>query len=171
MTTVSDAVLRRARRIRLLALDVDGVLTNGEIIYTAGGDEIKIFNVKDGLGITQLVRKGVFLAIITARSSAIVERRAKELGIHHLMQGQRDKLAGVNALIAHYEAQNQPITLDEIAYMGDDLPDLAAIKAVGLGACPADAAAEIKAESHWVSDFEGGKGAVRQLSDLILSTR
>ena len=87
------------------------------------------------------------------------------------MQGQRDKLAGVNALIAHYEAQNQPITLDEIAYMGDDLPDLAAIKAVGLGACPADAAAEINAEIHWVSDFEGGKGAVRQLSDLILSTR
>ena len=163
---MAASVQERAKRIRLVALDVDGVLTNGEIIYTSAGDEIKAFNVKDGLGVTLAIRGGLEVAIITARQSPMTERRAAELGIRHLLQGQKDKRAGLYEL-----TEKLNIPAEAMAYMGDDLPDLPALQTVGLAACPADAVASVKEACHWVSACDGGRGAVRELMELILSAQ
>ena len=123
--------------IRLVALDVDGVMTDGRVTYTSDGQEIKSFNIKDGVGIKRLREAGIKTAIITGRSSPMVTRRATELGIDHVIQGREDKLHALKELLREIGG-----TLADVAYMGDDLPDLAAIAAVGLGACPSDAVAE-----------------------------
>ena len=150
--------------IRLLVMDVDGVMTDGKITYTSDGQELKSFNIKDGLGIKRAQASGIETAIITGRTSPMVERRARELGIAHLVQGREDKLAALSDLL---EQMNLP--LDRVAYIGDDLPDLAAIESVKLGACPADAATEVKLKANWVSTRAGGDGCVRELCDLLVS--
>ena len=149
--------------IRLLALDVDGVLTDGGIIYTADNVEIKQFNVKDGYGIVSLIKKGIPVAIITARTSQVVEARAKELGITHVYQGAKNKLETLQTLIEKLE-----IPIEAVAYMGDDIPDLAVLQAVGLACCPADAVDTIKAACDWVTQSSGGRGAVREVCDAIM---
>ena len=150
--------------IRLLVMDVDGVMTDGKITYTSDGQELKSFNIKDGLGIKRAQASGIETAIITGRTSPMVERRALELGIAHLVQGREDKLAALSDLL---EQMNLP--LDRVAFIGDDLPDLAAIESVKLGACPADAATEVKLKANWVSTRAGGDGCVRELCDLLVS--
>lgn len=152
--------------IQLIGLDVDGVMTRGEIIYTSSGDELKVFNVKDGLGIRAAVTHGVTLAIITARQSAITERRATELGILHLFQGVKDKLAQFDALRA-----SLGLTWAQCAYMGDDLPDLPVLKQVGIATCPADAVAAVRQVAHYISPYDGGRGAVRDLMTHVLAAR
>ena len=164
--TSEDTLNEQARRVRLLALDVDGVLTDGRIYYGANGEELKAFNIKDGLGIKLLQRDGIIVAIITGRTSAMVARRAAELGIEHVVQGREDKLTALKEL-----CQTLDVALNECAYMGDDLPDLSAINAAGLGLTVADANASVASESAWQSTLCGGCGAVREACDFMLRAR
>ena len=150
--------------ISLLVMDVDGVMTDGKITYTSDGQELKSFNIKDGLGIKRAQASGIETAIITGRTSPMVDRRARELGIARLVQGREDKLAALSDLV-----DQMNLSLDQVAYIGDDLPDLTAIASVRLGACPADAATEVKSKANWVSTRAGGDGCVRELCDLLVS--
>mgnify|MGYP006272485537 CR=1 FL=1 len=153
----------RASALRLFALDVDGVLTDGRIYYGHDGEELKAFDIKDGLGLKLLQRAGVELALITGRRSRSVARRAEELGIEHLVQGREDKRRALEELCA-----GLGLGLDECAYMGDDLPDLGALAAVGIALAPADAVAAVAAAAHWQSRFAGGAGAVREACEQLL---
>ncbi|MEZ5502662.1 MAG: HAD-IIIA family hydrolase [Halioglobus sp.] len=156
----------RAAAIRLLVLDVDGVLTDGQIYYGNNGEEFKSFSIKDGLGIKLLQDSGVKVAIITGRQSEIVTRRALELGIRDVVQGREDKRAALAEVCERHH-----LGLDECAYMGDDLPDLGAIVAAGLGMSVADASAPIREAADWLSRYNGGCGAVREACEFILSAR
>lgn len=155
-----------AKGLRLLALDVDGVLTDGRITYGNAGEELKSFSIKDGLGIKLMQRAGVEVAIITGRRSEIVERRARELGINIIVQGREDKLAALKELCVLHALE-----LEHCAYMGDDLPDLSAIVAAGLGLTTADATRAVVAAADWQSTLPGGMGAVREACDWILEAR
>lgn len=156
----------KALPIKLLALDVDGVLTDGRIYYGNNGEELKAFNIKDGLGIKLLQRAGVTVAIITGRESAIVMRRATELGISEVIQGREDKRQALEEL-----CERLGFGLDECAYMGDDLPDLGAIHSAGLGLSVADAAGPVREAAHWCSGRNGGSGAVREACEFILQAK
>lgn len=156
-------VTELALAVRLLALDVDGVLSDGTLFYSNSGDELKGFNIKDGQGIKLLQRAGIDVAIVTGRESALLARRAAELGISAVIQGREDKRTALSEL-----ARSRDLELSACAYMGDDLPDLGAIRAAGLGACPADAASTVIEHADWVSRLAGGRGAVRELCELLL---
>ena len=149
--------------VKLLVLDVDGVMSDGKVTYTSDGAELKSFNIKDGVGIKRIQQAGVQTAIITGRISPMVERRATELGIHHLIQGREDKLTALKELLVSLS-----IELKDVAYMGDDLPDIEAIANAGIGACPADAAAAALKQADWVASLKGGEGCVREFCDHIL---
>ena len=151
------------KNLQLLALDVDGVLSDGRLYYTDQGEEFKSFNIRDGLGIKLLQRAGIIVAIITGRTSAMVAKRAAELGIAHVIQGREDKLEALQDL-----CRNLQIDLSNVAYMGDDLPDRKAIMAAGLGATVADAASDVAAIADWQSKLPGGQGAVRELAETWL---
>lgn len=153
----------RAQGIRLLILDVDGVLTDGTLYFAPHGDEIKAFNTLDGQGIKALQRSGVEVAIITGRSSEQTARRAQALGIRHLIQGREDKFTALQELL-----QEHPFALEEIAMMGDDWPDLAVMVKVGLALTVPNAHIEVRQRAHWQSQLRGGRGAVREACDLIL---
>ena len=157
---------QKAAAVRLLALDVDGILTDGRIYYGNSGEELKAFNIKDGLGIKLLQHSGVQVAIITGRQSEIVARRARELGIEAVIQGREDKHLALQEL-----CRQQHLTLADCAYMGDDLPDLSAIMAAGLGLTVADASASVRAAADWSSTLNGGCGAVREACEFILRAR
>ena len=150
--------------IQLLVMDVDGVMTDGKVTYASDGQELKSFNIKDGVGIKRAQASGIETAIITGRTSPMVERRALELGITHLIQGREDKLTALSILLSEVN-----LAPNQVAYIGDDLPDLTAIEAVKLGACPADAANEVQSKANWVSTRAGGDGCVRELCDLLVS--
>ncbi|HTP26354.1 MAG TPA: HAD hydrolase family protein [Anaeromyxobacteraceae bacterium] len=153
----------RASRVRLLLLDVDGVLTDGRLYYGADGEVMKAFDVKDGHGIV-LLREHVALGVISGRPG-LARRRLEELGVRHLIFGQRDKLAGYASL------EHLGIPDGEVAYMGDDVNDLPLLTRVGLSACPADARPEVRSAVHFVARSAGGRGAVRELCDLLLRAR
>ncbi|MCR4881495.1 MAG: HAD-IIIA family hydrolase [bacterium] len=150
------------QNVKLLALDVDGVLTDGSISYTDDGKEIKTFNAKDGQGIAMLTKLGIKVAIITARTSTIVQKRANDLGVQYVFQGAKNKLEKLE-----YLKTTLGITNEEIAYMGDDLPDIPILNVVGIKACPNDAVDEVKKICNFKAAKNGGKGAVRELTDLI----
>ena len=156
----------KAAGIALLALDVDGVMTDGGVVYGNSGEEIKVFNIKDGLGIKLLQRAGIEVAIITGRTSALLERRATELGIHHVIQGREDKREALNELL-----ESLGLDAEHAAYMGDDLPDLGAIETAAIGACPADAVEAVRDAADWISTARGGHGAVRELAEMLLHAR
>jgi 3-deoxy-D-manno-octulosonate 8-phosphate phosphatase, yrbI family len=149
--------------IRCLVLDVDGVLTKGEIVYTSSGEEIKAFHAKDGLGLALAHRMGLQTAIITGRTSPMVERRAKELRISHIQMGSHNKSAGLQDLLHTLDLEAH-----EIAYMGDDLNDLGIMSKVGLAMTPLDGAPEIKEVAHHICQAKGGEGAVREAVEYIL---
>jgi 3-deoxy-D-manno-octulosonate 8-phosphate phosphatase (KDO 8-P phosphatase) len=155
-----------ARAVELLVLDVDGVLSNGLLIYSNNGEETKTFHPADGLGIKMLQGQGIAVAIITGRLSRIVERRAAELGIEHVIQGREDKLQALEGLLGDLKTD-----LSRVAYMGDDLPDLAAISQAALGMAPADADPYVKEHADWCSRRPGGRGAVRDACEFILEAR
>ena len=150
------------QKVKLLALDVDGVLTDGSISYTNAGQEIKTFNAKDGQGIVMLTKLDIKVAIITSRTSSIVQRRATDLGIQYVFQGAKDKLEKLE-----YLKSTLGLSYDEIAYMGDDIPDIPALNLVGIKACPNDAVEEVKRICNFKSTKNGGRGAVRELADQI----
>lgn len=162
---MNPAVLDAAKRVKLLILDVDGVLTNGELFFFDSG-EYKAFHSRDGLGIALLVREGIELAIISGNRSDAVERRFKKFGITHVYQGVEDK----NIV---YQTIKTELNLNdaEVAYMGDDLIDLPVMSRVGLPTAVADADVLVKQHAHWVSDYNGGQGAVRELCELILHAK
>jgi len=156
----------KASRIRLLVLDVDGVLTDGVLVYGPAGEEIKRFHVRDGLAMQAARAAGIEVAIMSGRASAAVTRRMSELGIVEVHQGIADKAAELRAMLARLG-----VRADEAAMMGDDLPDLPVMKSAGLGLAPSDAAPEIKRAAAWVSRARGGHGAVREAVEMLLRSR
>lgn len=153
----------RAARIKLLLLDVDGVLTDGRLYFGNQGEEFKSFSTLDGQGIKALQKTGVRVGIITGRTSNLVARRAGDLGITILVQGREDKWEALQEILLDH-----PFKLDEIAFMGDDWPDLGVMTRVGLAFTVANAHDSVAARSHWQSRERGGEGAVRAACDLIM---
>lgn len=163
---IDENIFVQARKVKVLLLDVDGVLTDGSIIYDGTDMEFKTFNVKDGHGMKLLTRNGIKIAIITGRISDVVERRAKELGIEHVYQKAIDKLAAYEDL-----KEKLNISDEEFCYIGDDLLDIPINKRVGLSVAVADANDELKTRSLFVTNAKGGKGAVREVCEIILKAK
>ncbi|MEE4313386.1 MAG: HAD hydrolase family protein [Desulfofustis sp.] len=162
-----DDVLRgRAAGVTLLLLDVDGVLTDGSLIYTESGAEAKAFNTQDGLGLKLVRQAGVQTGLITARRSTIVQRRAEELALDHIYQGVDRKSAAFREILRR--AGKKPA---EVCYMGDDWIDLAVLSRVGLATCPANAVPEVQSACHYVASRSGGHGAVREVCDLLVTAK
>jgi 3-deoxy-D-manno-octulosonate 8-phosphate phosphatase (KDO 8-P phosphatase) len=161
-----DDVLARARRIRLLVLDVDGVLTDGRLYLSASGEELKVFHVRDGSGLVAVQRAGVGVAIVSGRDSTAVTRRAAELGIRHVRQGVSDKGTELERLLAELG-----VPPEETACVGDDTPDLPMLHRAGLAIAVADAHPALLGAAHWITTARGGCGAVREACDLLLSAR
>jgi 3-deoxy-D-manno-octulosonate 8-phosphate phosphatase (KDO 8-P phosphatase) len=152
--------------IALLVLDVDGVLTDGRLYFGARGEALKVFDVRDGLGLVELQRAGVTVAVISGRRSAAVRARCRELRIRYLYQGVADKLAVFERLRAQLK-----LTRGACACVGDDLPDVALMQAVGLSFAVADAHAGARRAAHFITRHGGGRGAVREVCDLLLARR
>jgi 3-deoxy-D-manno-octulosonate 8-phosphate phosphatase (KDO 8-P phosphatase) len=154
------------RRVQLLVLDVDGVLTDGRLFYGAKGESLKAFHVRDGHGIKQVAASGITVAIISGRKSAAVAQRARELGIRHVTQGVGDKLAALARL-----AKSRQIALEHCACVGDDTPDAPMLHAAGIAIAVADAHADALAVADLVTTRSGGHGAVREVCDWLLAAR
>ncbi|MGN6665736.1 MAG: KdsC family phosphatase [Trinickia sp.] len=163
MAAASLTASERASRVKLMIFDVDGVLTDGGLMFTAQGDTMKSFNSMDGHGLKLLGAAGIRTAIITGRRSEIVAARARELHISHVFQGAADKLDAFAELM-----RETNVTAEECGYMGDDWPDLAVLTRCGFAAAPANAHPEVIARAHWVSEARGGHGAAREVCDAIL---
>jgi 3-deoxy-D-manno-octulosonate 8-phosphate phosphatase (KDO 8-P phosphatase) len=157
-----DAV-RRLKGVRLLLLDVDGVLTDGGLYYGSTDEEFKRFDAKDGAGLVIARMNGLEAGIITGKTSSIVERRSREFGMTRVVQGAVDKIPALEALLS-----DGAYALGEVAYMGDDVLDLPVLRRVGFAACPADAHDAVRTRAHYVCDRPGGRGAVREFVDLWL---
>lgn len=160
------ADLEKAARIGLLALDVDGIMTDGKLYFTASGDEMKGFNILDGLGIKQVMAAGVEVAVITGRSSPLTEKRMTSLGIRHLVQGREDKKVALLEIASALD-----LAPEAIAYMGDDLPDLPAINYAGLGITVPNGHWAVRESADICTRATGGGGAVREICDLLLAAR
>jgi len=154
------------RNIRLFATDVDGVLTDAGMYYSESGDEWKKFNTRDGMGIKLLQRAGLITAIVTQERTKLVARRAEKLAIPELHQGVMDKLSVIRDMAARHG-----ITLKQVAYIGDDVNDLEALKAVGFSASPADGLPQVIEAVGYVCSKKGGEGAVREIVEMILAAQ
>ena len=163
---LSSEAAERLKRVRLLLLDVDGVLTDGGLYYGSTGEEYKRFDAKDGAGLVIARMNGLESGIITGKSSAIVAKRAEEFGMTRVAQGALDKVPALEALLA-----DGAYAMNEVAFMGDDVLDLPVLRRVGFAACPADAHASVRARAHLVCSRVGGRGAVRELVDLWLQVQ
>lgn len=161
-TALSDS----ARQIRLLILDVDGVLTDGGLLFDNRGEEYKRFSSLDGHGIRMLIESDIEIAVITGRQSAIVDHRMRELGVERVYQGSRDKLQTFESLLV-----DTGLEPDQVAYVGDDLPDLPIMQRVGLAIAVQNAHGFVKQHSDWVTSARGGQGAVREVTDFILHSQ
>lgn len=161
-----DKVRQQASHIRLLVLDVDGVLTDGRLQYDAEGRECKVFHVRDGYGIRRLIESGVEVALISGRKSKPVETRAAELGIGHVHLGISDKLPTLQQLTAKLGVE-----MEAVACVGDDVPDMPCLRAAGLAIAVADAHSDLDAVADWHTHQGGGMGAVREVCDLLLDAR
>ena len=159
-------VKQRAARIKLVVFDVDGVLTDGRLYYGAGGEELKVFHVHDGQGMKRLQKAGVQLAIISGRDSAAVTRRMQDLGIEHVFQGDEHKLPIFERLL-----QRLGLSPEQVACVGDDLPDLPLLQKAGLAIAVANALPVLKQAAHHVTNAHGGRGAAREVCDLILDAQ
>jgi len=157
---------KRLSRIKLLVMDCDGVLTDGRLYFGANGEALKAFFVRDGQGLAYWHKSGYRSAIISGRESSIVESRARELGIEFVIQGRVDKTVAFDELISRAQ-----VSAEEVAYIGDDIPDADLMPLVGFAAAPKDAMDEAKAAAHYVTKKKGGQGAVRELIDLLLKHR
>lgn len=158
--------VKKASIIKAIFFDVDGVLTDGKIIYDDAGREIKEFNVKDGLIVGHLKKAGIITGAISGRDSGAVSKRCAELKVDFCHQGIMDKVAVCEKLIKHYKLKRK-----EVAYIGDDINDLGVFKLVGLSACPADGLSYMKGRADLVTEAKGGKGAFRELADLVLAAK
>jgi len=159
-------ILRKAAQIKLLIFDVDGVLTDGRLIFGDDGQEYKAFHSRDGHGMKMLQGSGVAVGIITGRTSKVVEHRMTNLGIEHVYQGRLEKLPAFEELIARLE-----LRAEQVAYMGDDVVDLPIMLRVGLAAATRDAHALVSKHAHWQAAHDGGQGAARDLCELIMEAQ
>jgi 3-deoxy-D-manno-octulosonate 8-phosphate phosphatase (KDO 8-P phosphatase) len=150
--------------IRLVAFDIDGVFTDGRFYLTDDGVESKAFNTQDGFGVRQLLDAGLAVAVISGRRSGAVERRMAELGVVHVVQGCKDKVAALDQL-----AKDLDISIDQCAYVGDDIPDLPLLNAVGYPVAVGNAVAAVKDQCEYTTTAHGGQGAVREVCDLIIA--
>ena len=166
MIEADQDIIDRARKIKLLILDCDGVLTDGRIIMLPGSDETKTFDVKDGHGIVMAQRAGLRIAIISGRKSSIVRARATELGVAHLYEMAWVKMEPYEKVLAE-----EGLTDEEVCYVGDDVVDIPLLRRAGLGVAVADAVEETKDHSHIVTEREGGRGAVREVIEFILKAQ
>ena len=159
-------IIEAAKTIKLLLLDVDGILTDGKLYYSANGEELKGFNTLDGHGIKMLQQAGIEVGIVSGRDSAALQQRADDLGIKLLYKGREDKITVVKEIM-----DNRNVVADEIAYAGDDLPDLAAVRMAGLGITVPNAHGEVRASAQLETEAAGGSGAVREICDFLLQTQ
>lgn len=166
LAKVSPSVIDRAAKVRLMAFDVDGVLTDGTLWYSRNGEVVKGFHALDGHGLRLLKESGILVAMITGRQGPIVDRRAAELGIDITRQGVRDKAGLLQEL-----AQEFGLDMEQVGFMGDDLIDLGALQRAGLAASVPNAPAYVTQAAHWVSERPGGQGAARECCDLILAAQ
>ena len=158
-----ESLIKRCARIEMLVLDVDGVLTDGRIVYTDAGEELKAFHVRDGSGLKLWTSLGKRVGIITGRTSPIVERRAKELDIAHVIQGAADKKAALVSLL-----KTAKVNADTACAVGDDIVDVPVLRACGVAVAVADACAEAKEDADYVTEAKGGHGAVRETIEWLL---
>jgi 3-deoxy-D-manno-octulosonate 8-phosphate phosphatase (KDO 8-P phosphatase) len=163
---MKKSLLPRLRNIKMLATDVDGVLTDSGMYYSENGDEMKKFSTRDGMGLVLLRKAGYKLAIITSEDTKIVERRAAKLKITDLFQGARDKVAAMEILMKRHS-----LTWSEVAYIGDDVNDLEVMKRVGFAATPSDGTDQNKKIAHYITKKNGGGGCVREICDLLLEMK
>ena len=163
---MSPEILERAKRVKLLILDIDGVMTDGRIIYSIYGDELKFFDVQDGFGITLLNHAGIKSAIITAKRSRIVKLRARDMRVAKAYQGYIDKLVPFNKALKKFKVEPE-----EVCFIGDDLIDISILKRVGFAVAVPNAVEEVKQSAHHITSKTGGRGAVREICDLILKSQ
>lgn len=156
----------KASNIRLLAFDVDGVMTDGSITYDENGLEYKTFNAKDGFGLARMAKNGFITAIITGRNNGTVDSRATDLKVTEVFQGVKNKLPILEAIMQKYE-----LDFSQVAYMGDDEPDLCILEKVAISACPADAVKKVQEICNFVASNCGGRGAVRELCDFVFDAQ
>jgi len=156
-------VLEQFAHIKVLFLDVDGVLTDGSVLVTERGEQLRRFSVKDGYAMQLAIKRGLHVAIISGGNSAGVEARLRGLGVKEIHLAVADKQAVLDKLVEQYG-----VSLDQVAFMGDDIPDLVCMKKVGLAICPLDAVEEVKAAAHYVSPKKGGEGCVREVLEKML---
>lgn len=161
--TVGSAVQQKAKAIKLLICDIDGVFSDGSVILGNSGEEMKAFNTKDGFGIKALMAAGIEVAVITGRKSTLLENRMKGLGVKHIYQGMENKLIGYNELL-----KNLNLTNESVAYIGDDVPDVPVMKLVNLAVSVNDGHPYVKSIADLVTVTNGGRGAVRELTDFII---
>ena len=166
MAEFKENVIELAKKIKLLAFDVDGVMTDGSVTYDENGIEYKTFNVKDGHGIVRANKSGFITAIITARNNGTVQHRAENLKITEIYQGRQYKLPALEEIMRKYN-----LTYENVAYMGDDIPDICILEKVALASCPNDAVKEVQAICNFKSSNNGGRGAVRELCDFVLEAQ
>ena len=166
MKKTQQSIQSKAKKIKLLLLDVDGVLTDGRIILDNQGNEIKAFHVRDGHGIKLAQRAGITIGIITGRSSEVVNIRARELGIEEVYQGALDKMVAYESVLSKYNINDE-----EVAFIGDDIVDVPIFRKVGLAVTVADADPAVKPFIDMVTKAEGGRGAVREIINMILTSQ
>ena len=166
MSLSADVFNQKASLIECVIFDVDGVLTDGSLYYGANGEEVKRFHVRDGVGIKLLNKVGIDVAIISAKSSAPLERRLDDLGVEHRFTGMGDKRAAFAQLLKTLSLKSE-----QVAYVGDDVIDLQVMSVVGLSIAVADAYELVKSQAHWVTNACGGQGAAREVADLILGSK
>ena len=157
---------KKAALIRLAVFDVDGVMTNGDLIFDEQGIEHKVFNVQDGFGLVMLREAGIKAAVISARSSVIVTRRMTELGVEHILQGKRNKQEALSNLITSLGLERE-----HAAFAGDDIIDIPAMSNAGMSIAVADAHPRVKEQADWVTTKSGGQGAVREICDMLLESQ
>lgn len=163
---LANNIKQKAQNVKLMIFDVDGVLTDGTLVYGSNGEEVKHFNVKDGVGLKLLQTYGIEVAIISAKSSAPLLTRIQDLGISHAYTGCKDKLSALTELMLKLG-----VSFDEVGYCGDDVIDLKVMQKVGLSFAPADAYSMVKEYSDLVTEALGGKGVAREIADILLASR
>ena len=156
----------KAKKVRLLIMDVDGVLTDGRIVYANSGDELKFFDVTDGMGLSMFSRAGLKSAILTAKKSKVVARRAKDMHVDKVYQNAMKKLEVFEKILTDFK-----VSPEEVCFIGDDVIDIPVLKKVGFAVCVPNAVPEVKNEVHYITKKEGGRGAVREVIDIILKTQ